>query len=89
MLVCNVVGHLWATKKEKALEGKKLMIVEQTNRFGESEQKGCFVAADVVGAGIGEKVLVVNGSTARKALGSDDIPVDAVIVGIIDAIDGF
>lgn len=87
MLVCKVIGHVWATKKEDALEGKKLMVVRQTNELGECEQKECFVAADVVGAGIGEWVLVVNGSTARKALCSDEVPVDAVIVGIIDSLE--
>jgi ethanolamine utilization protein EutN len=42
---------------------------------------------DVVGAGIGEKVLVVSGSTARKALGRDDVPADMAIVGIIDSLE--
>ena len=45
------------------------------------------MAADVVGAGIGECVLVVNGSTARKALGGDHVPIDAAIVGIIDSVE--
>ena len=46
-----------------------------------------FVAADVVGAGIGEQVLVVSGSTARRAAGSDNCPVDCAIVGIIDTLE--
>ena len=45
------------------------------------------VAADVVGAGIGERVLVVSGSTARRVFGRDDIPVDCTIVGIIDSVE--
>ena len=58
----------------------KLMVVrEDDKRTGAS-----FVAADIVGAGIGEKVLVVSGSTARKALGSDDLPVDAAIVDSLE-----
>lgn len=87
MLVCEVVGHVWATKKEESLNGLKLMVVKpmaERNR----DQGSSFVAADIVGAGIGEKVLVVSGSTARKAFGSDNIPVDAAIVGIIDSIEG-
>lgn len=83
MYICKVVGHVWATKKEEALEGMKLMIV----RKDDMEDAEAFVAADAVGAGIGEKVLVVNGSTARRALGRDDLPVDAAIVGIIDALE--
>ncbi len=85
MLIGRVIGHVWATKKEEALNGHKLMIVkeEMTNvRSG-----GVFVAADSVGAGIGEQVLVVSGSTARRALGSDDIPIDSTIVGIIDSME--
>ena len=85
MLICRVIGHVWATKKEEALEGKKLMSVreEKLNQKNES----VFVAADSVGAGIGEQVLVVQGSTARRAIGSDDLPIDAAIVGIIDSLE--
>jgi len=78
MLICRVTGHVWATKKEPTLEGLKLMIVEEEGR------KNSFVAADVVGAGVGERVLVVSGSTARRALGRDDCAADCAIVGIID-----
>lgn len=85
MLICRVVGHVWATKKEEALSGQKLMVVreEVTDETGGAT----FVAADSVGAGIGEQVLVVTGSTARRALGSDDLPVDSAIVGIIDSME--
>lgn len=87
MMICKVIGNVWATKKEESLEGKKLMVVMQTDTYGEDEQGESFVAADVVGAGVGERVLVVNGSTARKALGGDQIPIDAAIVGIIDSVE--
>ena len=46
-----------------------------------------YVAADVVGAGVGEDVLVVSGSTARKAFGRDNVPADMAIVGIIDTVE--
>lgn len=79
MIICKVIGHVWATKKEPRLEGLKLMVVrEETSR-----QKSIHVAADAVGAGIGERVLVVSGSTARGVFGGD-IPTDMTIVGIID-----
>lgn len=87
MMICKVIGNVWATKKEESLEGKKLMVVIQTDTYGDGEEGESFVAADVVGAGIGERVLVVNGSTARKALGGDQVPVDAAIVGIIDTVE--
>ena len=81
MEIALVVGHVWATKKENSLTGIKLMVV-QPLAGGEG-----YVAADVVGAGIGERVLVVNGSTARRALGSDNCPIDCAIVGIIDSLE--
>lgn len=86
MLICEVVGNIWATKKDNNMQGAKLMMVKQYNYF--SDQSGeVFVAADIVGAGIGEKVLVVSGSTARRALGRDEVPIDTVIVGIIDSVE--
>ena len=86
MIICRVIGHVWATKKEESLSGTKMMVVQQTDELG-NDLKDLFVAVDVVGAGIGERVLVVNGSTARRALGKDDIPIDAAIVGIIDSLE--
>ena len=85
MLICEVVGHVWATKKQPELEGFKLMVVRESHT---NEKSGkTFVAADTVGAGVGEQVLVVDGSTARRALGADDLPVDCAIVGIIDTLE--
>ncbi len=85
MIICQVIGHVWATKKEETLSGLKLMVVREieTNVMNGD----VFVAADVVGAGIGERVLVVSGSTARRALGRDELAVDCAIVGIIDSIE--
>lgn len=86
MKICIVEGHVWATKKEPQLEGLKFMIVRDLQTNGSAE-KACYVAIDMVGAGVGEKVLVVSGSTARRAVGADDRPVDSAIVGIIDSIE--
>ena len=83
MIICKVIGHVWSTKKDPALERLKLMIVEDMH----NGKKLTYVAADVVGAGVGEDVLVVSGSTARKAFGRDDIPADMAIVGIIDTVE--
>lgn len=87
MIICEVVGHVWATKKEESLSGLKLMVVTPVDE-DQKDKEVSVVAADIVGAGIGEKVLVVSGSTARKAFGNDNILVDAAIVGIIDSIEG-
>ena len=83
MIICRVIGHVWATKKEPNLEGLKLMVVQED----EPKTDKTYVAADVVGAGIGERVIVVSGRTARKAFGNDDIPADMAIVGIIDSVE--
>ena len=83
MIICKVIGHVWATKKEPNLEGLKLMVVQED----EPKTDKTYVAADVVGAGIGERVIVVSGSTARKAFKNDDIPADMAIVAIIDSVE--
>jgi len=80
MIICKVIGHVWATKKEENLESLKLMVIREED----GSKKKTYVAADVVGAGIGEKVLVVSGSTARGVFKSGNVPTDMVIVGIID-----
>ena len=83
MIICKVIGHVWSTKKEAQLEGLKLMIVKDMH----NGRNTTYVAADVVGAGVGEDVLVVSGSTARKAFGRDNVPADMAIVGIIDTVE--
>lgn len=81
MKVCEVIGHVWATKKEEKLNGYKLMVVRSS--LGNKEE--VFVAADFVGAGIGDSVLITTGSSAR--IGNQSIPIDASIVGVVDAIE--
>jgi len=83
MIIAKVVGNIWATRKEEALVGRKLMIVQPAQLNGEANGE-CFVAVDAVDSGIGEMVLVATGSSARKALGQEESPIDASIVAIID-----
>lgn len=83
MIIAKVVGNLWATRKEESLVGSKLMIVQPSRLNGEVTGER-FVAVDAIDAGIGEIVLVTRGSSARKATGQNDAPVDAAIVAIID-----
>ena len=79
MLICRVTGSVIATRKNEKLRGCKFMIVEPVPG-GEA-----FVAVDNIGAGVDERVLVVRGSGARLAYSnSEEMPVDAAIVGIID-----
>lgn len=85
MLLARVVGTVVASRKDPRLEGKKLLICQQVNSWGEDE-KGYLVAVDTVDAGFREKVLIVQGSSARMAHGCKDTPVDAAIVGIVDQV---
>ncbi len=85
MIIGTVIGNVWATCKEGSLNGLKLMVVQRVD-LASNEAKENFVAVDCVGAGVGERVLVVTGSSARKALRDHNVPVDAAIVGIIDEV---
>lgn len=85
MIIGQVIGSVWATKKEDTLNGFKLMVVQKMDPTTD-EKQDCFVAADCVGAGRGECVLIATGSSARKALGNPETPVDAAIIGIIDEV---
>ncbi|MGH9533915.1 MAG: EutN/CcmL family microcompartment protein [Terriglobales bacterium] len=83
MLLARVVGTVVATRKDPRLEGMKLLIVRPLDPQGRA-QSGYLVAVDTVGAGMGEQVLVVQGSSARMPAACQDRPVDAAIVGIVD-----
>ena len=84
MIVAKLIGNVWATRKYEALEGMKLMLVEVLDK---KKKKKRLVAVDTIGAGIGDRVLISQGSSARRILEQSDeqrIPIDAVIVAIID-----
>ena len=83
MKIAKVTGSVVSTKKEEALVGSKLMIVQFESStgaaYGNEE-----VAVDYVGAGVGELVLVAIGSAVRTRDANHEKPVDLAIVGIID-----
>ncbi|PKM60859.1 MAG: ethanolamine utilization protein EutN [Firmicutes bacterium HGW-Firmicutes-4] len=85
MKIGRVVDSIWCTRKEDALRGLKFLKVKLLNRENESENGEIIVAADLIGAGIGELVLITNGSAARRSEGLEKAPVDCIIIGIIDA----
>ena len=85
MVLARVVGTVVATRKDPRLEGKKLLICRQVDPDG-NDENGYFIAVDTVHAGFREKVLIVQGSSARMAYGCKDTPVDAAIVGIVDQV---
>ena len=82
MLAGKVVGSVVATRKNEELIGNKFMIVEVVDKMRAAKQQ--LIAVDNIGAGIGEYVLVAQGSAARIGCDMQDAPVDAAIVGIID-----
>ena len=86
MLLAKIVGTVVATRKDPRLVSNKLMVVRAIDPRGNADGN-YLVAIDTVDAGVGETVLVVSGSSARMASGLKDCPVDAAIVGIIDAIE--
>ncbi len=82
MLIGKVVGSVVSTRKCENLTGNKFMIVEVLEHMHSGAKQ--LIAIDKIGAGIGEYVLVAQGSAARIGSGMPDSPVDAAIVGIID-----
>lgn len=85
MRVGKVIGNVWATKKDEDLEGFKLLVIDEINPRTKAHDK-TIIAVDAVGAGPGEMVLIVGGSTARLAL-NRQAPTDATVVGIIDTLE--
>ncbi|MBI3400988.1 MAG: EutN/CcmL family microcompartment protein [Acidobacteria bacterium] len=86
MLLAKVVGTVVATRKDPRLVSSTLLVVRPIDPRGKLEGNH-LVAVDTVQAGVGETVLIVSGSSARMAAGLKDCPVDAAIVGVIDAVE--
>jgi ethanolamine utilization protein EutN len=86
MILARVIGTVVATRKDERLLSTKLLVVRPLDLKGQADGSA-LVAVDTVDAGVGEKVLVVSGSSARMASGLKDTPVDAAIIGVIDHVD--
>ena len=91
MFLARITGSLVSTHKVDSMVGQKLLIVEPL-RVNEQDQSDLqptgrtFVAVDAVGAGEGEVVLCVQGSSARFTPETKNLPIDAAIVGIVDQV---
>lgn len=81
MVTARLIDNIWATRKADSLNGFKFMMAEIIGGTREGER---MVVVDTISAGIGDRVIVSTGSSARRMLGDDQVPVDAVVVGIID-----
>jgi ethanolamine utilization protein EutN len=92
MFLARVIGSVVSTKKDETMKGRKLVIlrpllVDESNPAQFRPGSNTVVAVDAMGAGLDEVVLFCQGSSARQASGMKTLPVDAVIVGIVDSVD--
>lgn len=94
MFLARVTGNVVASHKDASLNGQKLFVVEPLNvKYDDATKKPAslgntgraIVALDVVGAGEGQLVLIVQGSSARMTEQTKNLPADAVIIGIVDS----
>ncbi len=92
MILARVEGSVVATKKNTKMTGNKFLLVrplviDSTDTKTWKPGVTTLVAVDSLGAGEGEIVLVVQGSSARLAADDKDSPVDAVVIGLVDTVD--
>ena len=92
MFLARVIGSVASTKKDEAMKGRKLLILRPLLVDEDDPSKfrpgvNTVVAVDALGAGVDEVVLFCQGSSARQAKGMKSLPVDAVVVGIVDTVD--
>ncbi len=91
MFVARVTGSVVSTQKVATMTGHKLMIVEPYRLEAGSRSSlvttgRTFIAVDPLGSGVGEFVLITQGSSARLTPETGDLPIDAVIIGIVDSV---
>lgn len=90
MILARVIGNVWSTRKEDSLKGLKFLVVQPITLTYEEDKPtltefgNTLIAADRIGAGETEIVMVASGSSARQSLVNTQVPVDAMVVGIID-----
>ena len=86
MLLGRVIGEVWATVKDEKLEGSKFLVVQNID-VDFKPSGGFVVAVDSLESGVGDVVLVAQGSSARQTARTKDRPVDAVIMAIVERVD--
>jgi ethanolamine utilization protein EutN len=84
MLLAKVIGNVWSTKKKDEISALRLLLIQPLGKNLKPDGN-VLVAADEVGAGFGELVIVTQGSPAMRAFNKDKlVPIDAVVVAIVD-----
>ena len=91
MFVAKVTGSIVSTEKVESMRGQKLLVVEpfrleQETRNQLTTTGRTFVAVDMLGAGVGDFVLIVQGSSARFTPETQKLPIDCVVIGIVDTV---
>jgi microcompartment protein CcmK/EutM len=91
MFVAKVTGSLVSTEKVDTMRGQKLLVVEPYRLDQDSRDKlvttgRTFIAVDTLGAGLGDFVLIVQGSSARFTPETKSLPIDCVVIGIVDSV---
>jgi microcompartment protein CcmK/EutM len=86
VLLGKVIGTVVATKKDPELEGLRLLLIKNADIDGHPTGS-VLVAADAVGAGVGELILYAAGSSARQTVQTKDRPVDHVVMAIVDQVE--
>ncbi|MBU6237303.1 MAG: EutN/CcmL family microcompartment protein [Planctomycetes bacterium] len=91
MFVAKVTGSVVATQKVETMTGHKLLIVEPyrvepKDRTSLVTTGRTFIAVDALGAGVGDMVLITQGSSARFTPETGKLPIDCVIIGIVDTV---
>jgi microcompartment protein CcmK/EutM len=83
MMIARVIGTVVSTLKEPTIEGLRLLVCQPVDAEG-NNAAATLVAADAVGAGVGEMILYATGSSARQTIATQNRPVDAVVMAIVD-----
>ncbi len=92
MFLARVIGAVVSTKKDETMRGRKLlilrpMLVDEANPAQFRAGASTIVAVDSLGAGNGDLVLFCQGSSARQAAGMKTLPIDAAVIGLVDAVE--
>jgi len=89
VIIGQVIGSVWATRKEESLTGAKFLVVRKEKIENDSvkDDDDIVIAVDQIGAGKGDRVLVTSGSSAISINPEKNLPIDAAIIGIVDSLD--
>lgn len=86
MIIGKITGTIVSTQKDERLDGFKFYTVEELDRNMNKTGKS-IIAVDIVGSGVGEIVMLAQGSSARQSSFTDKKPVDAAVIAIIDTME--